>query len=84
MNDSPVDIGIQTNPGNAVTPVVGKPLADRRPRRCSSITSGTTSFTSAVGYSRQDIDNTDGAGAERVQGRPVRARQPALLRRCRT
>jgi hypothetical protein len=58
MNDSPVDIGIQNNPGNAVTPVVGKPLpivafqlfVDHR---------WNERFTSAVGYSRQDIDNTD-------------------------
>ena len=58
MNDSPVDIGVQNNFGNPVTPIVGKPLP---------ITAWTLfldhtwskKFSSAVGYSRQDIDNTD-------------------------
>jgi hypothetical protein len=58
MNDSPVDIGIENNPGNAVTPVVGKPLPivafqlflDHR---------WNERYTSAFGYSRQDIDNTN-------------------------
>ncbi len=58
MNDSPVDIGIQNNLSNPVTPVVGKPLPivafsvfldHKWNDKCSS----------AVGYSRQDIDNTD-------------------------
>jgi hypothetical protein len=58
MNDSPVDIGIENNLANPVTPVVGKPLPivafevflDHK---------WNDMFTSAVGYSRQDIDNTD-------------------------
>ena len=33
MQDSPVDVGIAKNPGNAVTPVVGKPLPILR--RCA-------------------------------------------------
>ena len=58
MNDSPIDIGVQTNPGNAVTPLVGKPipivafsafLDHKWNDRCSS----------AFGYSQQDNDNTD-------------------------
>jgi hypothetical protein len=58
MNDSPVDIGIQNNPGNAVTPIVGKAL----PMTALSLFVDHTwnmKFSSAVGYSRQDMDNTD-------------------------
>ncbi len=59
MNDSPVDIGVKKNPGNVVTPVVGEPLPlvaftlflDHR---------WNERYTSTMGYSRQDIDNTDG------------------------
>ena len=59
MNDSPVDIGIVNNFGNARTPILGKPIP----------LVGTVIFfdhtwndrwTSSVGYSRQDIDNTEG------------------------
>jgi len=57
MNDSPVDVGLVANPGNAVTPVKGEliPLL------------GTVFFldhtwndkwTSSVGFSHQDNDNT--------------------------
>jgi DcaP outer membrane protein len=62
MNDSPVDIGIQNDPQNALTPIVGKPL----PITALSLFvdhSWSEKFTSAVGYSRQDIDNTDGQAA---------------------
>lgn len=58
MNDSPVDIGIQNNLQNLVTPVIGKPL----PLTALSIFvdhSWSAKFSSAVGYSRQDNDNTD-------------------------
>ena len=58
MNDSPVDIGIVNNLSNPVTPIVGE-----------SIPIVTVSafvdhvwnaqFSSTVGYSRQDNDNTD-------------------------
>jgi hypothetical protein len=59
MQDSPVDVGIAGNPGNAVTPVVGKPL----PILGTLIFLDHTwndKFTSSVGYSSQDNDNTDG------------------------
>ena len=62
MNDSPVDIGIQNDPQNTVTPIVGKPL----PITALSLFldhSWSAKFTSAVGYSRQDNDNTDGQAA---------------------
>ena len=59
MNDAPEDIGIESNPGNTTAPVKGKALpllgivafydhywSDR--------------FSSTFGYSRLDIDNSDG------------------------
>jgi nucleoside-specific outer membrane channel protein Tsx len=58
MNDSPIDIGIENNLSNPVKPVVGKAL----PITALSIFVDHTwneQFSSAVGYSRQDIDNTD-------------------------
>ena len=51
MQDSPVDIGIARNPGNPVTPVVGKPL----PILGTLIFLDHTwndKFTSSVGYSQ--------------------------------
>ena len=62
MNDSPVDIGIQNNFQNPITPIVGKPL----PMTALSLFvdhSWNAKFTSSVGYSRQDMDNTDGQAA---------------------
>jgi len=58
MNDSPVDIGIETNRGNRTTPVVGKAL----PITAISVFvdhKWNAKCTTAIGYSRQDIDNTD-------------------------
>jgi hypothetical protein len=62
MNDSPIDIGIQNNFQNALTPIVGKPL----PITALSVFvdhSWNAKFSSSVGYSRQDIDNSDGQAA---------------------
>ena len=58
MNDAPVDIGIQSNSGDPITPVTGEPLPvlgivafyDH---------SWNSKFTSAIGYSMVDIDNSD-------------------------
>ena len=58
MNDSPVDIGIQNNFGNPTQPVIGKPL----PIVAFSVFLDhrwNDRYTSAIGYSRQDNDNTD-------------------------
>jgi hypothetical protein len=58
MNDSPVDIGIENNLGNAVTPVVGQPI----PIVAFSLFLDhkyNDEFSSAIGYSWQDNDNTD-------------------------
>jgi hypothetical protein len=63
MNDSPIDVAVQNNPSNPVQPLLGKPLP----------VVGISAFvdhkwndkwTSAFGYSRQDIDNTDGQTAD--------------------
>jgi hypothetical protein len=59
MNDSPVDVSIVSNPGNAVTPILGKPVPliglvaflDHR---------WNEEFSSTVGYSLADHDNLEG------------------------
>ena len=59
MNDAPVDIGITKTPSDPVTPIIGEPLPivgivaflDH---------SWNDKFSSTVGYSRTDIDNSDG------------------------
>ena len=58
MQDSPVDVGIQNNLGNPVTPILGKPLP------ITGIVvfldhNWNKQLSSAVGYSSQDIDNTN-------------------------
>jgi hypothetical protein len=58
MNDSPVDIGLKNNASNPVTPVVG----DSLPVQGLVVFVDHTwnkEFSSSVGYSRQDIDNSD-------------------------
>lgn len=59
MNDAPVDVGIKNNFSNPVTPILGKAL----PLRGLVIFldhAWTSEWTSSVGYSRIDIDNSDG------------------------
>ena len=59
MNDAPADIGIENNPGNPTTPILGKALPmwgvvlfyDR---------TWSERWTSTAGYSRLDIDNSTG------------------------
>jgi hypothetical protein len=58
MQDSPVDIGIQNNLGNAVTPILGKPLPITGIVAFLDHT-WNDRFTSAIGYSSQNIDNSD-------------------------
>ena len=58
MNDSPVDVGVENQLNNARTPIVGKPL----PIQGLVIFLDHTwneKYSSTVGYSWQDIDNTD-------------------------
>ena len=71
MNDSPMDIGIENNLSNPVTPIVGKPI----PIVGISLFLDHTwneKFSSAVGYSWQDNDNTDAQAPTR--SRPVTTR----------
>jgi DcaP outer membrane protein len=62
FNDAPVDVGIKSNPGNAVTPVVGDALGDFGLVLFLDHT-WNDRFTSAVGYSRVDISNSNGQAA---------------------
>jgi len=59
MNDSPIDVGIKRNPGNLVTPFVGEPIPIQG---VSAFIDHVWSdhYTSAIGYSWQDNDNTNG------------------------
>jgi hypothetical protein len=58
FNDAPVDVGIESNPGNATTPVVGMPLPivglvaflDHN---------WTRQWSTAVGYSLVNVDNSN-------------------------
>ncbi len=59
MNDAPVDIGIVNNFSNPVKPILGKPI----PIMGTVVFLDHTwndQFSSTVGYSRTDIDNTEG------------------------
>ena len=59
MNDSPVDIGIVNNFSNPVTPILGEPV----PIVAYGVFLDHTwseKFTSSIGYSAQDNDNTEG------------------------
>jgi hypothetical protein len=59
FNDAPIDVGIQKQPGNTVTPVIGKALGDfGLVIYLDHNWNATTS--SAIGYSRVDISNSDG------------------------
>jgi DcaP outer membrane protein len=58
MNDSPVDIGVQNNLSDPVRPIVGKPLPIVGTHIFLDHT-WNSHFSSAVGYGRQEIDNTD-------------------------
>lgn len=58
MNDSPIDIGIVNNFSNQVTPIVGQPIP------LMTFTAfldhvWNDRFSSTLGYSRQDNDNTE-------------------------
>ena len=59
MNDAPADVGIRLNPGDPVRPIVGEALG------VSGIVGfvdyyWTPKWSSSLGYSRVDIDNSDG------------------------
>jgi len=58
MNDAPIDIGVETNPGNAVTPVKGVALPVTAFMAFLDHT-WSEKFTSSAGYSFLDIDNAN-------------------------
>jgi hypothetical protein len=59
MNDSPVDIGIVNNFANPVTPILGEPIPIIGIVAFLDHT-WNEKFSSTIGYSRQDNDNTEG------------------------
>ena len=59
MNDAPVDIGIQNNPGNTTMPVEGVTLPMYSVVAFLDHT-WNEKFSTAIGYSMLNIDNTDG------------------------
>ena len=67
MNDSPVDVGVVRQPNNALTPVTGETIPITGMVLFLDHT-WNKQFSSAVGYSRQDNDNTadQAPGAFRV------------------
>jgi glutaminase A len=62
MNDSPVDIGIKNNFSNPVQPIVGEPIPLIGIVAFLDHT-WNEKFSSSIGYSRQDNDNTDAQAA---------------------
>ena len=62
MNDAPADVGIQNNFSNTKTPVLGKALPALGLTAFLDL-NWSDKFTSTIGYSRVDIDNTDGQAA---------------------
>jgi hypothetical protein len=59
MNDAPVDIGIQLNPGNPARPLAGVALPVFGLVAFYDF-NWSEHFSTALGYSRLDIDNSDG------------------------
>jgi len=59
MNDAPADIGIENDPGNTAQPVQGKALPIDGVVAFVDL-NWSEKFTSSVGYSRVDIDNSNG------------------------
>ena len=58
-NDAPVDVGIELNPGNTLTPIVGKALPILGIVAFLDL-NWNSEWTSTVGYSLVDMDNSDG------------------------
>ena len=78
MNDSPVDVGIVANPGNLVTPILGRDYSHRCHRRVSrSLLEREVQHLGRllVAGERQH----GGTERQRVQDRPLRAFQPPPL-----
>jgi len=58
FNDAPVDVGAKSHPGSPTRPVTGEALGDLGLVAFLDHR-WTSQFTSAIGYSRVDIDNSD-------------------------
>ena len=58
FNDAPVDVGVETQPANIRTPITGKALGDFGLSAYLDH-QWNSRFSSALGYSRVDIDNSD-------------------------
>src|SRR6185436_11141596 len=58
FNDAPIDVGLKANPGNLLTPVTGEALRDFGMSTYIDHRWG-EQWTSSIGYSRVDIDNSD-------------------------
>ena len=58
MNDAPADVGIETNPGDPLAPVQGVPLPMLGVVAFLDHT-WNSKFSSSVGYSMIDIDNSE-------------------------
>ena len=63
MNDAPVDVGVQGNPGNPIRPVTGKALPLFAMVAYYDF-NWSDQFSTAIGYSRLHIDNSDGQLAD--------------------
>jgi hypothetical protein len=63
MNDAPVDVGIETQRGNPRTPITGKALPLVGVVAFLDL-NWNSKWTSTVGYSMLDIDNSDGQSAD--------------------
>ena len=63
MNDAPVDVGIESQPGNATAPIKGVALPLVGIVAFLDHKWG-DKYTSAIGYSMIDIDNSDGMTAD--------------------
>ena len=59
FNDAPVDIGIESNPGNPTRPIVGVALPDLGLTAYLDHT-WNPKWSTAIGYSMVDIENSDG------------------------
>jgi hypothetical protein len=62
MNDAPADVGIQNNFSNSKTPILGKALPALGLMGFLDL-NWSDKATSTIGYSRLDIDNTNGQSA---------------------
>ena len=83
MNDAPVDVGIERNPGNPLSPITGKALPDLGIVAFYDF-NWNDSFTTAIGYSRLDIDNSNGQLPDAFKNGQYALRRTSSTTRSRT